>query len=468
MKFTKALTGMVLAIFGLQLGSVAFAQTRQQSAERARAAEQAQALKEATKLVPQFGMPCEIVEAQSLGQVEATKDGKTVAATTYEVACKNQQGFLIMENKGNAFGDPIDCLQAQTLNKQNPGAMVCKLKANRTSHYWLGPIAQTKIPNCAIASARWIGPNVSKDKELYEIACKNAPGGIFTVPTHKSKDQSVEFLNCLKVEGTSLKCESTAHETAVQYLSPQVKKSGTGCAMSNARFVGATKEAEYYEIGCGEKPGFIMVTDLDAQYKATVGCDKAASIGGCQFTDVSALKAKQQADMDAGKAKFEAALTKGGVSCTIENYAKLGYQSDTKRELVEFKCTQMPLGLIALIPAEGATSTFESYDCFAAKTLEVPCKFVSENDMIAHLKGLAAGHKSIPQACVIDKARYAFTGGKGEIVMEIGCDNKMGYITVLNKARTALNPVVPCHIAATNPNVPEKCTIAGNGSNKGV
>jgi hypothetical protein len=455
-----------LIVMALGLGQPAQAQTSKQSAERARAVEMAQATEDAGKLVVKYGLPCEVVEASSLGETDAIKDGKKLTVNTYEVSCKNLQGFLLTEYKNAPFGDPISCLQAQTLNKANPAAPTCRLKSNRAAHYWLGDTAKSKIPACQIAGARWIGPDNTKEKEIFEISCKALAGGIFIVPTYKAADKTVGFYNCLKVEGTAMACQNTPHELAAQFLSPQVKKNVPACTLSDARYVGGTQEAEYYEVGCKDKPGFVMVTTLDTQFKATVGCDKASAIGGCKFTDVAAMGAEKKAQKDAALTAFADTLNKASVACTVEDFNRLGRHEDSKRDVVEFKCPEHNLGLVAYVPAAGSAATLDTYDCFAAKTLGLQCLFVGDAQLLNHLQNLIAGHKSIKSDCQLSQARYAFMSTTGVIVMELACVNKRGYIGVLNKARTVINPAVPCHIAATSDKVPEKCTLAGNGSNK--
>lgn len=452
------------------LGLAASSASAQQSRKEMLAAEAAaERVKDVSKLAQQFGLPCEVTEASAPTPAEATVDGKKTAIEGFEIACKDQRGYILYKAKNAPFGDPMGCLEAAAIAKAAPGNPVCKLKGNRAAHYWLTDTAKSKIPNCQIAGARFIRADATAHSETYEIGCKNTAGGVFTVPTHKATDKAVAFLNCLKTADTALKCELTTPEQAPQTLASLVKKNAADCTINNARFVGATKDAEYYEVGCDAKPGFVLVTDLDTQFKGVVGCDKAASIGGCKFTDVAALAAAGKAKQDEAKARYKdtyaTALTAGGVACTIEDFRRVGRDTATTRDLAEFKCAEAKTGLIALIPDAGKEGKLESFDCFAAAVQKTDCAFFSKDQLKAYLQTLSANHKSIKADCVIGEARYAFENN-GQVVLEIACVNKRGYIAVLNKARTALNPAVPCHVAATNPGVPEKCTIAGNGSNK--
>lgn len=451
------------------LGLIASSANAQQSRKEMLAAEAAaENVKTVSKLVQTFGLPCEVTEATVPAAAEATVDGKRVAIESFEVACKDQRGYLLYMAKKAPFGDPMGCLEAAAIAKTSPGNPVCKLRGNRVAHYWLGDTAKSKIPACQIAGARFIRADATKKSETYEIGCKNKAGGIFTVPTWKASDQTVGFLNCLKTADTALKCELTTPELLPQTVGALVRKNAPDCTLNNARFIGATKDAEYYEVGCEGKPGFVLVTDLDTQFKGKVGCDKAANIGGCKFTDAAALAAAGKAKQDEAKAKYKdayaQALSAAGIACTIEDFRRIGRDPATNRDLAEFKCPEAKTGLIALIPDAGKEGKLETFDCFGAAVQKTDCAYMSRDQLKAHLQTLSANHKSIKADCVIGEARYAFENN-GQVVLEIACTNKRGYIAVLNKARTALNPAVPCHVAATNPGVPEKCTIAGNGSN---
>ncbi|WP_189485442.1 hypothetical protein [Asticcacaulis endophyticus] len=472
----KAMRHMALAVTlcaAVMAASTAHAQTSARQQERERQAalirerDAAEALKVTARLIEQHQMPCEITEAGTLPAVEIVQDGKSVAADVYEVVCKDQRGYVLLSAKSKLVGDPMGCLQAAELAKASPGSPVCKLKANRAAHYWLTDTAKSKIPNCQIAGARFISHSPATNTEVYEISCKGVSGGIFTVPTHKAADKTVGYMNCLKTADTALKCELTTLELAAQTLNPLVKKNAPDCTVTNARFVGATRDAEYYEIGCQGKAGFVMVTDLDAGFKATVGCDKAATIGGCKFTDTAALAAAGKAKADEAKAKYQTAytqaLSQNNVACTFTDFRRIGRDSATNRDVAEFKCPEAVYGLMAFIPDAGKAEKFENFDCYVATVNKLDCTLTTPDDLKAHLQTLSVGHKSIKPDCVIGEARYAFENA-GQVVMEIACINTRGYIAVLNKARTALNPAVPCHIAATNPGVPEKCSIKGNGT----
>ncbi|MDC7683805.1 hypothetical protein PQU92_10990 [Asticcacaulis sp. BYS171W] len=461
------LAALVLTLFaGTAILSPAQAQDRKAMLAAEAAAENVKAV---SKLVEQYGLPCEVTEASKPTVADATVDGKKAAIEIFEVVCKDQRGYILYKAKNAPFGNPQGCLEAAAVAKTAPGSPTCKLKGNRAAHYWLGDTAKSKIPSCALSGARFIRADQKANTELYEIGCKNTAGGIFVVPTHKATDKTVAFYNCLKTAETALKCELTTPEVAPQTLAALLKKNAPDCVLTNARFGGATKDSEYYEVGCKDKAGFVLVTDTAGEFKGAVGCDKAAAIGGCKFTDNAALAAAGKAKAEEAKAKYKdayaAALTAGGVTCTIEDFRRIGHDNDSKRDLAEFKCAEAPNGLIALIPDAGTTGKLDTFDCFAAATQKTDCTYVTKDQLKANLQKLTVGHKSIKADCVIGEARYAFENN-GQVVMEIACVNKRGYIAVLNKARTALNPAVPCHIAATNPGVPEKCTIAGNGSNK--
>ncbi|MFT4090836.1 MAG: hypothetical protein QM645_08895 [Asticcacaulis sp.] len=460
--------GLVVCL-SAALAAHANAQTRAQSTERAREAEKAQLTKDVTALTTKAGLNCEIVDVATHGQGQITRDGQKIVVDTYEVACKDLTGYLIDSYKKAPVGDPISCLEAAAVNKQNSAQPACKIRANRTPHYWLSDAAKSKIPGCSLGGGRWISYDATTQKDNIEVACKNAAGGILQMPRATAPDQVTGFHNCLKVANTSLKCELTTAEQSALIFRSLLKSKAPDCTISNGRFVGANDTAEFYEIGCQDKAGFILATKASGEYADMFGCDKAASIGGCQFTDTEALasaaKAKNEADLAKSQATYTSALSKAGVACTFTDARKIGVDRETNREVAEFKCPEAPHGLIAFIPAAGA-SNFEQLDCFSAALAKMECSFVSKADLNQHLQKLA-GNTNAGKGCTVTDTRYGFENA-GQVVLEIACADKRGFIGVVNKARSAINPLVPCHVAATNPNVPEKCSLPGNGTNKGA
>ncbi len=421
-------------------------------------------MKEAPAVVAAAKVPCEIVDARYVADASASHDGKTVKGKAYEVACSTNQGFFLIAFQDGKT-DVTNCNKAEALHAQNPANPLCALKGNRINHYWLTPLAKTVTPDCNVGKARWIAPNSAGDKVFYELLCKTGVSGIYAIPNYDAADQTVGYMNCLKVEGTPLKCELSDRARTVEALTPTAEDAKDGCTVSDMRYIGSARAQDYYEVGCATPPGFVMVLDDKGQFQGAVGCDKAAAIGGCKFTDMAAVTAEAHARAEANRTKYAAALDKAGIDCSGDTFARIGAQTDTGRDVVEFKCPEQPNGLMAFVPAAKPDAPFESFDCFTARMKALPCKLTTEEDLLARLKVIARASKSINPDCELDTARYAFMTGDGRLITELACINKRGYIAVLDAKRTVFSPAVPCDVAAKSEKVPEKCTIPGNGTN---
>ncbi|WP_443750573.1 hypothetical protein [Asticcacaulis solisilvae] len=420
--------------------------------------------KEAPAVVAAAKVPCEITEARYVADASAQRDGKTVKGKAYEVACSTNQGFFLIAFQDGKT-DVTNCNKAEALHAKDPANPLCALKGNRINHYWLTPLAKTVTPDCNVGKARWIAPNAAGDKVFYELLCKTGFSGIYAIANYDAADQTVGYMNCLKVEGTPLKCELSDHAKAVEQLTPLAQDSKDDCTVSDMRYLGGAKDRDYYEVGCATPPGFVIVLDAKGDVQGAVGCDKAVAIGGCKFTDVAAVKAEAHAKAEANRTAYAAALDKAGIDCSGDTFVRIGAQADTGRDVIEFKCPEQPNGLIAFVPAAKPDAQFESFDCFTARMKELPCKLTTEADLLARVKVIAKASKGVNPDCDVETARYAFMTGDGRLITELACVNKRGYIAVLDAKRTVFSPAVPCDVAAKSEKVPEKCTIPGNGSN---
>jgi len=434
----------------------------------------ARGMADAPALIDGMKLPCELADARYVGPADTKRDGKTVKGDSYELACKSLQGFLVIRYKDGTFENPIICNMADTIRETNKTYPGCSLPGNRIDHYWLTPLAKTRTPGCTVAKARWIAEDANREGVFYELACKDGSGAVYNIPNPAKSDQSVGLMTCLQTEGTPLACKLSDHAAAIKVLTGAAKKARADCELSDARYIGGKNGTDYYEAACATPPGFVMALDSSLKVQATFGCDKAQAIGGCKFTDMATAKAasdaqatQAQARADAQRDAYAAALQAAQVACAFDTFAKIGTQSDTGREVVEFHCAEKPNGLLAFLPGKSG-GTFESYDCMAAHTLEVKCRLTGDDVLLANLKTVAKASPQIKPDCELSQVRYAFASKTGAIVMELACVNKRGYIAVLNAARTGFSPAVPCDVAARSDKVPEKCTLPGNGSNTGA
>ncbi|MFT4075226.1 MAG: hypothetical protein QM647_06800 [Asticcacaulis sp.] len=421
---------------------------------------QAKSMTEIPAIIALAKVNCDPSDAYLLGPTEFAKaDGTKAKGQLYEVACKTGPGFIVTSVSPTEVGQAFTCSLAAKLAAKNPGSIECVLPENKPHYAWLTPVVQPFVPGCQISNARVIGSTSTEPLiDRYEIGCGAQAGGVLdyaqlgaTTPT--------EFKSCLAVEGTSSACEFTTKDQMTAGLKPIAATADKDCQVNNARFVGVNKENDgnFYEFGCANKPGFMVLTKLDNTFERSIPCASAAGLGGCKFTDAGTAAAD-------ANGTYSAQLAKAGFPCTVTDYTVIGTQEQTKRDYVDFKCKEQPWGLIGFVPQPGSTSTVRVNDCFIDQTSRKNCTYVTEPQLRAQLDKLI----KIAQPgknCDISDVRYIgeSDGVEGAVIVEIACSNKRGYIAILAANRNSLTDSVPCTIAKSHKD-PIQCEIPGNGT----
>jgi hypothetical protein len=420
---------------------------------------QAKSLTEIPAIIALAKVKCDPSDAYLLGATEFDKDGTKVKGQLYEVACKTGPGFIVTSVSPTEVGQAFTCSLAAKLAAKNPGSIECILPENKPHYAWLNPVVQPFLPGCQISNARVIGSTSTEPLiDRYEVGCGAQAGGIIDY-AQLGATAETDFKSCLSVEGSSSACEYTTKEQMSAILKPVAAAADKDCQVNNTRFVGVTKENDgnYYEFGCANKTGFIVLTKADNTYQRTIACATAAALGGCQFTDAGAAAA------DANGA-FSAQLGKAGFPCTVEDYNVIGTQESTKRDYIEFKCKEQPWGLVGFVPQPGSPSSLRVNDCFIDQTTRKSCTFVTEANLRAQLDKLIKTAQP-GKDCNISDVRYIgeSDGIEGAVLLEIACANKRGYVAILAPNRNSLSDSVPCKIAKSHKD-PIQCEIPGNGT----
>jgi len=422
--------------------------------EKSRAAGMA----DAPALITEAKLPCDLSDAHYIGEASVKVDGKSVKGKSYEIACKGSAGWIITKTSAGVE-TPYNCTQGATYAIKNKDVPQCILPANLPHYAWLQAYASTYAPDCVTNKAHLIG-SIKGDAPIdrYEVGCSNGSAIIIDLPTLGSK-ATISYRNCLMTEGTSSACEYQNHEQAVNQIKPLGQKADAKCAISNARFVGITSDLSgyYYEIGCSNQPGYVILVKNDNSLDHSVTCVAAKPLGGCQFTTL--------ADAAATETTYYTKVMKdAGIDCTVQEFNIIGTQPTTKRDYVEFKCPEKPFGLIGFVPQEGSQSTANMSDCFIDKTRKNVCGFVSEDILKAQIDKLIK--IALPsRGCDVSDVRYiGEADSEAEaVILEVACVNKRGYIGMLSADRTKISNTIPCKIAKAH-NDEIQCEIAGNGT----
>ncbi|ESQ92279.1 hypothetical protein [Asticcacaulis benevestitus] len=420
---------------------------------------QAKSMTDIPAIIALAKFDCVPSNAYLLGATEFDKAGTKVKGQLYEVACKTGPGFIITSVSPTEVGQAFTCSLAAKLKATQPDAIQCVLPENQPHYAWLNTVVQPYIPGCQVSDARVIGSTSAEPLiDRYEVGCGASAGGILDYPQLGTKSP-IEYKSCLTVEGTPSACKFTTKEQLLATLKPLATQASATCQVNNVRFIGVSKENDsyFYEFGCANQPGFVVLTKTDNTYQRMVSCAAAAGLGGCTFTDAGA------ASKDAGSA-FSTQLAKGGFPCTVEEYNVIGTQEQTKRDYIEFKCKEQPWGLIGFVPQAGSTSSLRLNDCFIDQTSRKSCTYVTEPTLRAQLDKLIKIAQP-GKGCDVSQVRYIgeSDGIEGALLAELACSNKRGYIAIVSADRNKITESVPCTIAKSHKD-PIQCEIPGNGT----
>jgi len=453
MSFSTFLRGAALAVAAFALGCSAASAA---DAPKLNDKQRTKGMTDAPAYIQAAGIPCDVSDAYYVGE-STIKDaaGKTTKLSVLEVACKVGGGYMLNKNTTTQAVEKFNCTQAYSQNVANPKAIKCVLPANEKHYEWLTPLAQKLDSACTVNQARWIGTVAEEKFDRYEVACTGRAGFLLDIPYGDSKTQ-LSMLNCMIAAKGNSACQFTTAEQTVQSLQDPVKTSGQTCTVEKARWLGriSAENTDFYEIGCAGKPGFVLQTDTAMKYKATFGCDRAGTLGPCQFTDAAALTASAR---EAYGAKLKAA----GANCTVAEYTVIGSEPTTKRDLIEFKCPEQKYGLAAFLPSEGSTAKTELMDCFTMVARRKECTYVTREQLDQQIGALI---KTVKQDCDIKQINYLGRSDEADgVLVEIACVNKRGYIADIAKSRTAFTDAVPCSIARSR-KYDLQCEIPGNGT----
>ncbi|EGF90186.1 hypothetical protein ABI_32010 [Asticcacaulis biprosthecium C19] len=414
----------------------------------------------APQIVATAKINCEPINAKVIGQTEIDgADGKKTRANMFEIACKAGPGFILTAPSATDVKQPFSCNYLVKIKEKQADATQCTLPENLPEYKWLTPVVQKFVPGCEVIKARVIGSTTTAPLiDRYEFACAAGSGGVLDY-AQLGQTAETEYKNCLIFDGTASACTFTTKAQLIEALKPLAASANPNCQVTDARFVGITKDNDgfYYEFGCATPPGFIALANLDGSYNRSVACASAMGLGGCKFTDANVAAADANAYMTG-------VLKANGKTCTVKDYTIHGTQESTKRDYAEFACPEQPFGLIGFVPQPGSDGQTRVYDCFMDQTGRKMCTMVKPDDLMKHLDRLIKVAQPTKN-CDVKEVRYIGESSDQEdaLLAELACVNKRGYIVLVSPDRKTIVDAVPCTIARSQ-KMELKCEIAGNGT----
>jgi hypothetical protein len=403
-----------------------------------------QVLEAARPLAVTTGISCDVTEAKLLGTAE---DGSSV----YETTCRTGPGFLLQSKEPptaiNCLALNVSVQRAREANPEVPPASLeCTMPANVNATAVLTPLAQAAGVTCTIDDAGWIG-ETTDGKDRYEIGCAGADGYWLEVP--KAAGGQATLQPCLLVVNARGTCARTSAEEHAAVIGGLLAgQSAPSCTVSGGRYAGQNANGKFYEARCADDSGFMFRTSAEGAFLQAYPCATAQSIGGgCTLTDTSAITA-------AADQRRMSLLAQAGLSCAKTQERRIGAEtSGLMREAIEYGCSDQPLGLVLLMPAEGADG-FEAIDCVSAAARRMDCRFVTAD---AVKEAVGRQMQAARTSCTVAEFR-----GVGRIVeavaerFEVKCADGSGYIVDVPADRAASAQVKTCATAA---NEDDRCEL---------
>lgn len=149
-------------------------------------------------------------------------------------------------------------------------------------------------------------------------------------------------------------------------------KAGTPCTVRDTRWLGpnTVSHVEFNEIACSDNTGYILTLALP-------GSTAPVRVMSCHDSNARGLPCKLSDN--GGEAltvqTFLNALKQRSIACDAGEHDVVirGQETNLKRFVVEFKCSQHPQGLVAYVPLNGVKAPFEAVDCATAAKRGVKC-----------------------------------------------------------------------------------------------
>lgn len=213
----------------------------------------------------------------------------------------------------------------------------------------------------------------------YEVACVNGMGYFLISGEHASgfscfTAEARNDLDAKQGKQGDITCRLPANASTRNIAQSVLSHLGDHCQVNQVAWMGANPktDTEYNEAACIGGAGYVLATPEAGSQIAprAMTCAQAAREGlKCTMT-----KTTQTTAPVVTLQNFRDALGQHGVACSNAKVRVIGQQNTSKRYVVEFQCAEQPNGLVALIPLDGNTAPFETYNCKTVAKLGASCK----------------------------------------------------------------------------------------------
>ena len=419
----RRLATALFALATLMLGAAPLAAHAQDKGAAITEEQRDKGAKDAPAAVQKAGIACTVSDAYYIG-ASSTKDGKQ---DVYEVACQQGLGYVLLSNAAGAKA--YDCLATAA-----QPTLACKLSANADPKQGLKTYISSAGVTCTPTNARYLGANATTT--VYEVACQEGPGFLLQAPA-PGATHATTAVPCVQTLGTANACTLTSKAASDAFVAGLVTKAGKTCQISGSRYLGSDQKSsvDYYEVGCGAQPGFVMGANKAGGVDRVLTCGQAAGFGGCTLTDSTKVAAEETAN-------YTRLAKAGGFDCDVSKYRSIGLDAD-KGDVVELACSNRPDGTVAVFPqAPGRRARF--IDCVMSGQFgpSGACTLTTPTPQYAkYTAALAAKGRS---SCKVSGARYLGRSPSGTDFIETACvDGNPGWVIELTPS-TQVKQLLSC------------------------
>jgi hypothetical protein len=371
-------------------------------------------------VITQAGLDCNLANARMLGK---STDPKTkLSSSYYELACKDQEGFVVAVPEKEGVPLIYTCLEVA--NTPTSGAQ-CLLPENADPKQGLAALVAKNKPSCQMTNARAIGQTTDRTATVFEVACQGGPGYNIQASFPVSAAKPAQFAPCFALAPTSaMKCTLTDDATSAAFVSGLVAKMGKPCTLKDRRYVGATSDgAIFFEVACVDGKGYMIEQAANGDVKPAIDCAVADNIGGgCTLTN-----ARQASTEQAGL--YSRLAHSAGYPCDVSRYAPFSVNLPG-HEVVELACSNRPDGAVAIFPASTSEKA-QIYDCAHSEMVGYRCSFTKPDAAFAALT--ADLNKLGKSSCVVSGSRFVGKTADNQDFLEVACaDGNPGFVITYN------------------------------------
>jgi hypothetical protein len=267
----------------------------------------AHALETATELAAGLQLSCDVRDAARVASGPATVKGRTLETTTYEVACGEGTGYLLV-SQGDETPLGYSCFAAEgqrevAAEQGQTFEDFCILGANQDIKAMASSVMSHAGTACTVDKLKWLGQSTSSHHEYSEVVCRDGKGYVIA-SLEPGWAGAIRVIDCGEAHSYGLACHMTsgtvvAAPTAAPGSEPlptledfkaALIQHGIACTPSNIRVIGKenVRKRHVVEFLCPEQPkGLVAFIPLGANTNKfeTQDCATAAKGGVvCKFT----------------------------------------------------------------------------------------------------------------------------------------------------------------------------------------